>query len=149
MRFNYRRYVTDNGIAHRPVVALTIIGPKGVVCWDTLVDTGSDITLFPAVIAEDIGIDLAGAEESAVRGIGEHSVETRDARVELELSDGVEVYRWQAEVSFLTSDGAESHLAPLGHGGGLNFFSASFDADTQTMEIIPANVFRGTISRVR
>jgi hypothetical protein len=97
MRFNYRRYVTDNGIAHRPVVALTINGPKGVVCWDTLVDTGSDITLFPAVIAEDIGIDLAGAEESAVRGIGEHSVETRDTRVELELSDGVEVYRWQAE----------------------------------------------------
>jgi predicted aspartyl protease len=150
MKFDYRQYVSDDDIVvYRPVVTLRIIGPSGNVRWDALVDTGSDITLLPSAIGKDIGIDLAVAERSAVRGVGDQSIETRDNRVNLELTDGVQICRWEADVSFLAADGAESHLALLGHRGCLNFFSAWFDADTRTMELLPAKGYSGTVEVAR
>lgn len=149
MIFDYRRYVFETGVAHRPVVTLKIIGPRGMVRWDALVDTGSDITLLPSVIAEDLGIDLTVADESTIRGVGNESVDVRDGGVELEVTDGRELYCWDAKVSFLMTSDAESHFALLGHRGCLDFFVATFDADARALEITPASVFPGTVIDVR
>lgn len=45
---------------HRPIVALRLQGPTG--RWahiDVLLDTGSDVCLFPESLAQRLGIDLA------------------------------------------------------------------------------------------
>lgn len=110
-----------------------------------MIDTGSDITLLPGVIAEDLGIDLAAAQESTVRGVGDQPIDTRDCHLVLELSDGSLAYRWEAEVSLVIDKCAESHLALLGHRGCLDYFSASFDADTYSVELLPAKRYPGTV----
>ena len=146
MILDYRRYVSGSGIAHRPVGTVKIIGPRGVVRWDALVDTGSDITLLPSVIADDLGIDLAAAELSTIRGVGDQPVDVRDSGVELEITDGAQSFRWDAEVSFLVVDEGESHFALLGHQGGLSYFVATFDGVARTMELTPISDFPGLIS---
>lgn len=128
---------------------MKIIGPEGVVRWDAIVDSGSDITLLPGVIANDLGIDLGTFENSTVCGVGNQPVVVRESGVELELTDGIEFYHWDAEVSFLVTDGAESHFALLGHRGCLDFFAATFDGDARTLEIIPGRVFPGVVGKIR
>jgi len=53
----------------RPIVRVTLKGPKRDMELTALVDSGSDYSLFHVDVAEALGIDLATCERSEVTGI--------------------------------------------------------------------------------
>ncbi len=81
MKFPYRGIVTaatDDGdylFVLRPEVPITIVGPAGSATYLALVDTGSDNTILPKSIAEDLGISLQPADGPPATVFGGHRVE--------------------------------------------------------------------------
>ena len=64
MRFRYAAYEVDpsptvpSGVLYRPEVTIEVIGPRRIETIQALVDTGSDETVFPASLANAIGVQL-------------------------------------------------------------------------------------------
>jgi hypothetical protein len=107
-----------------------------------LLDTGSQDTLFPAALAEPLGVVLGG-EQQAIHWRGQrHSVEFHD--VELELSQGKIVCRWQARVGFTE---APRSYSLLGQHGCLQYFDVKFLGADQVVEIEPNRRFVGSVLR--
>ncbi|MGL4550415.1 MAG: aspartyl protease family protein [Gemmataceae bacterium] len=116
----------------RPIVAVTLLGPSGVVARDCLVDTGADDTVFPETFAARIGIDLVNAPTGSAAGVGLHAAAIRYAVVTLRLGSGTELLEWQACVGF-TSVALRRPL--LGYAGFLQFFTAAFHGDRERLEL--------------
>jgi hypothetical protein len=53
----------------RPIILVTLHGPKGSVNVNALLDSGADKSLFSSQIAEEIGLDLKEGEEEVFSGI--------------------------------------------------------------------------------
>jgi hypothetical protein len=64
----------------RPVVTVGFVGLDGIVV-DALVDSGSEHVLADALIAQELGIDLAAVTDSEPLGIGGSVVDARFATV--------------------------------------------------------------------
>jgi hypothetical protein len=108
--------------AARPFVTIRIQGPVAARRLRyALLDTGSQDTLFPAELAEPLGIVLGGTTRR-IRWRGQpFAVELHI--VELELGrDGI-TWRWRARVGFTTAPLA---YALLGQHGCLEFLDATF-----------------------
>ncbi len=79
MKFQYKKY--GPGVL-RPVIPIEIIYEGKSVSYEALVDSGADGNIFPAQIADILGIDVKSGEKKEVwgiTGVGEdyyaHSVE--------------------------------------------------------------------------
>ena len=129
--------VSDN--APRPVISIRIRGPVASRrLKSALLDTGSQDTLFPAALAEPLGIPLGG-ERQAIRWRGQrYWVEFHT--VELELAQDQIAWRWQARVGFTPAPLA---YALLGHRGCLDFLDAKFCGADQVVEIEVNRMFPG------
>src|SRR5947209_19817350 len=85
----------------KPVVTITVIGPTGQDSRPILLDSGADDVVFPMPVATRLGVQLAGAPHHLASGAGARSpVGLHFAPVILELTDGVDRYRWRAQVGF-------------------------------------------------
>ena len=89
---------------HRPIIPVLIESPSGQrLVVDALVDTGSDITLFPDSLARSLSIDLTGHPEHPVNSALGVAVTYSESEVALELRRAPgESFRWRATVGFLT-----------------------------------------------
>jgi len=58
----------------KPVIPVSIIGPKRGVKVFMLLDSGADLSMIPYSVGETIGIELDMSTRSEVQGIGEGSV---------------------------------------------------------------------------
>ena len=58
----------------KPIIPVTIIGPKRALNLFTLLDSGADLSLIPYSVGETIGLELDMENRSEVHGIGEGSV---------------------------------------------------------------------------
>src|SRR5437763_10340962 len=75
----------------RPVIFVAVIGPNGTSVEKGVLDIGADDTVFPDLVATDIGIDLSQAPMGGASGVGPMStVVLRYAEVVLRISDGHE-----------------------------------------------------------
>jgi len=79
MKFHYKKYSPE---ILRPVIPVVIKYKNKEVAYEALVDSGSDVNIFPAQLAEILGIDIKSGEKKEVwgiTGVGEdyyiHSVE--------------------------------------------------------------------------
>ncbi len=58
----------------KPILPVTIIGPKRSLNIFMLLDSGADLSLIPYSVGETIGLELDIENRSEVQGIGEGSV---------------------------------------------------------------------------
>jgi len=125
----------------RPFVSVRIRGPVAARRLKyALLDTGSQDTLFPAALAEPLGIVLGG-EKQTIRWRGQrYGVEFHV--VELELTDGGTVWRWRARAGFTSAPLA---YALLGQRGCLEFLDATFRGADQVAELEINRMFPGTV----
>ena len=74
MRFEYKRYDQPHGAAiERPVIPIVLHNVRdtatSAIAYEALVDSGSDRNIFPAEIADLLGIDLT-SDPTAVHYVG-------------------------------------------------------------------------------
>ena len=133
---------SDN--APRPFVSIRIQGPVGSRrLRSALLDTGSQDTLFPAALAEPLGI-LLGGERHAIKWRGErYWVEFQT--VDLELAQNEVVWRWQTQVGFTPAPLA---YALLGQRSCLDFLDATFCGADQVVELATNRLFPGSATPV-
>src|SRR5437763_656999 len=104
MRFPYAGYTirgtvpNSKALVFRPMVPVRVIGPTGDRDVFGRVDSGADDTMLPAAVAGAIGV-TGLTPAVAIGGIG-GNVLASFGTVDLEISDGQTVYRWQAYVGF-------------------------------------------------
>ncbi len=143
MKFPYREYLStfpntnDYRLILRPIITIRIIGPKASARWDALVDSGADETLFPLSIAEALGIELDQQLTSEAAGITGERLRIQYGDVELRLESGHEVTAWKTTVGFVDFGSANEEVIILGHGGCLDYFTATFDGENAELELIP------------
>ena len=124
-----------NGL-RRPLLPMTVLSDSGRrLIVDALVDSGSDITLLPARIASELGIDLSTAEEAPLStGLGIMG-KYRRCDVQLELRWNGEVHRWRASVGFFP---APMRYSLLGTKGFFEFFDFQYRAANHAFELQPS-----------
>jgi len=80
-----------------------------------------------------------------MQSFGGQSIRAVPAHVDLQISDGRQVFKWTAKVGFVEFVQAEDEVAVLGHGGCLEYFRATFDGDRREVELVPTTRFPGTV----
>ncbi len=147
MRFRYASYEVDpsptvpSGVLYRPEVTIDVVGPRRIETIQALVDTGSDETVFPASLANAIGVQLDHASAGQASAVGGHAVQLVPGSVMLQVTQGQETYRWHVTVGFLEVEEPEDEVALLGYAGFLEFFRAVFDSHSHELELIPNDRF--------
>ena len=124
----------------RPIVPVRLLGPNR--RWstiDALIDTGSDITLFPERLAERLGVNLTGiAEVPLISALG--TIATyRAVELTLELRRFPDTMRWQGVVGFLPR---HMTYGLLGTRGVFEFFDVQYSACRRFTEIQSSNVVK-------
>jgi hypothetical protein len=112
----------DPLIVHRPMIHVRVIGPHGNVRVFGRIDTGSDDTLLPEVIAPNLGIALQSSHSEPLSVVGGGMAVVRYSTVDLELLAPEGPYRWSSLVGFHAG-----HSTVLGPAGFLEWFRAVFD----------------------
>jgi hypothetical protein len=125
----------------RPIVTLRIRGPVAARRLKyALLDSGSVDTLFPAELAEPLGIVL-GEEKRSIHWRGQRFwVEYHI--LEFELTKGGVVWRWRARAGFTA---APLSYALLGQRGCLDFLDVTFRGADQLAELDTNRTFPGTV----
>jgi len=121
---------------HRPIIPVLIESPGGKrLVVDALIDTGSDITIFPDAFAEALDINLTSRPERPVNSALGVIATYRESEVLLELRRAPdEIFQWKTIVGFLPRRMAYSILGTKGF---FEFFSLNYDARQQSLEIQP------------
>ena len=144
MNFSYRRFLVElfDGASltevYRPIVPILVHGPHDSLLVRPLLDCGADFTLLPLSVAAATGIELDMDRAGTVGGIEGGSLVTYSGEAELELSDGVQSYRWPTTVRF-----AEGNNMLLGHLGCLEFFTAILDHYHRSFSLEPNAMYPG------
>ena len=126
----------------RPLIRIRILGPtkRHWDCDKALVDSGADDTLIPLDVAKLIAAQLLPDQGHGHSWRGtRHSM--RFAKVELELTDDVSVWRWPALVAFTT---APLRYPLLGHCGFFEYIEAKFLDASRIIELEPNSAYPGT-----
>ncbi len=117
----------------RPIVPVRLLGPNG--RWstiDALIDTGSDVTLFPERLAERLGVNLDNVPEIPLTSALGSIATYRAVDLTLELPRFPDTLRWQGIVGFLPR---QMTYGLLGTRGFFEFFDLRYSARRQITEI--------------
>lgn len=125
---------------YRPVVPVEIAGSATSRTFDSLLDSGADVTIFPASLAETLGVALDGLPVMRGAGMGGGRLEYQLATVKLRLSDGRDEYIWCTKVGFTESFIKRPVAGRLGF---LHFFDLCLFGDRRQIEILPNAAFPG------
>ncbi|MCY2988923.1 MAG: hypothetical protein NTY19_13790 [Planctomycetota bacterium] len=125
----------------RPLIAVTIVGPRGSRVREAILDTAADDTVFPESLANVIGVDLTDAPTGVGSGVGLVSVPLRYAEVSLRIATTQELREWSAWVGF-TSGSLRRPI--LGFARFLQFFAATFLGDREEVELSVNRLYPGT-----
>jgi hypothetical protein len=127
----------DYVLVRRPEIDVTIMGPAGLARCIGLVDTGSDQTILPRSVADELGILLAPAEGPPAVAFGGHRVQLLIGDAILTLTAGGESLAWKAPICFFDFPVTKDETVILGHAGFLEFFTATFDGKHETLMLVP------------
>jgi predicted aspartyl protease len=151
MKFPYREYVsifpgtTDFRLILRPIISVRILGSKSEARWDALVDTGADETLLPMSLAEVLAIELDPHLTSEAAGISGDRLKIHYGDVEFRIESDREVVAWKTTVGFVDFGSSDDEVIVLGHGGCLDYFTATFDGEKAELELIPNSLLPAQI----
>lgn len=99
-------------------------------------DSGADETLLPISLAKVLDIELH-AETSRAAGVSGEQLTIHYGDVELQIACGRDVVKWRTTVGFVEFGISTDELIILGHGGCLDYFTATFDGANAELELIP------------
>ena len=131
MKFNYKYY--GSGVL-RPVIEIKVKSNSNSLKYHVLVDSGADMSLFHAEVAEALGIDINKGRKGLVTGIGGKSSEYFLHKINIEVGG----WEQQINVGFLPTIGGRS--APYGIVGQKGFFEnfvVKFDLNKEEIELKP------------
>jgi hypothetical protein len=124
----------------RPLIPVTIIGPSATRFFPrALLDPGADDTVFPFSLVGLLGVTLRPDTGHGLRWRGQPFA-LRFGDVDLELSDGPNVWRWPAVIAFSL---ASIRYPILGICGCVEFFDARFRGADRIVELETNRSYRG------
>lgn len=126
----------------RPIIPVTLYGPKGSVNVHALLDSGADKCLFSRELGEEIGLDIKNGEAELFSGIEGGKVETYLHEIQLQFigsNDKVDVI-----AGFTDACGA---IAILGQDYFFDAFRIKFERDCDAIEINPSKKFKNLTSK--
>lgn len=129
MKLRFRALPGEHDVTPRPLISVGVEGIEHT-AFDCLVDTGSLENRFGAWIADEAGLDLAGAQAVEL-GLGGRRIEARTVPVSLRLGQ----YEWEAPVSFC--DPWPWGFGLLGQEGFLRWFRVVLEAADRSLEVTP------------
>lgn len=141
MKFPYREYISmlpgtsDFRLILRPVISIRILEPGAEARWDALVDTGADETLLPMSLAEILGVKLDQVFTSEPTSISGDRLKIHYGDVAFQIGTGKDCVAWKTTVGFVEFRSSEDEVILLGHGGCLDYFTATFDGERATSGI--------------
>lgn len=116
----------------RPIIPVTLFGPKGSVNVDALIDSGADKCLFNSALGNEIGLDLEKGEKENFSGIEGEEITASMRRVQLQVV-GIDE---KIEITAGFTD-ARGVFAILGQEGFFDNFRIKFEKDRHTIEVNP------------
>ena len=125
----------------RPIISVTLIGPKRSAALDALLDTGADETIFPESYATQLGIDLTNAPVGEGQGVGGRPLSLRYVNLTLRIADNNERREWPAVVAFAP---LPTQLPLLGFAGFLQYFTACFHGDLEFVDLTVNALYPGS-----
>jgi len=128
MKFNYVKF----GEVLRPVVPVRVKFKDLNFRYEILIDSGADLCLFHAEVADVLGIDLTKCKKGLVTGVGGKSSEYFLHSISIEVGG----WNYDMEVGFLPTIGGRS--APYGVVGQKGFFEnfiVKFDLLKEEVEL--------------
>ena len=143
MIFPYQSIITqapvgdDYLLIYRPEIPITVGGPKGEAIQIGLVDTGSDNTILPKSVADELGISLRPTSGPPSNVFGGHRVQLLIGDVHLTLKAGNGSLSWRTQVYFFGFASTEDETVILGHSGFLDYFTATFDGKYGVLTLTP------------
>ena len=136
LSFRYQKVTQD---IHRPIIPLQVNHRDGTSTTVAgLLDSGSDVMLFPRGLAESLGL-VTGKKIHEVDGIG-GKVAVSKSRVQIALSDGKKSYRipHPLEVSVQMSDGLFDEVL-IGRIPFFREFLIEFNENAKRVRLIPSH----------
>lgn len=151
MRFPYRPLTARRPVAtlagalvrYKPIFRVRLEFANRFSTVSALLDTGSDDTVFPRSVAEDLQLPLDGLPVCNAAGVGKGTIPYAVAEVAVLLGEGPDSLLWNAAVGFRLDRARAFPL--LGHAGFLQFFTAEFRGDTHDVILTPNASFPGRI----
>ena len=140
MKFKYTAVAgltdTRGKMVKRPILELEIVNAAGrKLIVPAVVDSGADTTTLNAQYAAFLGVDLSGAKERDIIGIGQSRVATRAATFSFRIpSMGIdmEVPAWYVDTKHVN--------ILLGQEIFFDSFKIKFEKDHDTFELVKAKV---------
>jgi hypothetical protein len=128
MKFKYVNY----GKVSRPVIPIKVKNKNFEIGYHVLVDSGADICLFHAEIAEAVGIDVVKGKKNEVFGVGGKASIYYLHKVKIEIGG----WEYEIEAGFLPSIGGRNiPYGIVGQKGFFEYFKVMFDKTTDEIEI--------------
>ena len=121
----------------RPIIPITLYGPKGSVNVHALLDSGADKCLFSDQFAEEIGLNLKNGEVETFSGIEGGRVQTHLHTIDIQIigdSNKISVVAGFTDVPGVN--------AILGQEGFFDAFRIKFERDCDAIEISPSKKFK-------
>lgn len=137
LKFPYLKYDYPTVSIYRPEVNLQVVGSKRMKTVRALCDTGADYTLLPESVGDYLNIAMDDRKRYHIQGVTGHTIRTMTGTVTFDLSDDENSIRWKTEVHFIPFRKSGDEFAVLGHVGGLEFFTATFDGKAHELTLKP------------
>lgn len=128
MKFPYRRYE----IFYKPVVPVVFHCKGESFPYQALIDTGADVSVIHAEIAEQLGLELESGEKFSFAGICGDATGFLH-RIDIEISD----YIFKDIPVIFTKDINPYGFGILGHEGLFSKMKLTFELAKKQIEIIP------------
>jgi predicted aspartyl protease len=152
MKFPYREYLSvvpgssDYRLILRPVIPIRIVGTTGETRCDALVDSGADECLFPMSVADALGIEFDPQQTSEAAGISGDRLKISYGEVEIQIEHEEQAITWKTSIGFANYGSPDDEVVILGHGGCLDFFTATFDGELAELELVPNSLLPGNVT---
>lgn len=133
--FKYKPVKLKSGIIHRPIIPLAFREKQSLSVF-AMLDSGSDLTVIPLEVAEELGLELK--DENEISGISKKPVKAKESSVVIEFGKGHEIYSFRVPV--LVPIEAEDMPIIIGREGFFNQFKIIFNEQRKEIEFkkIPA-----------
>lgn len=116
----------------RPIIQVTLFGPKGEVHVYALVDSGADKCLFNMEIGNEIGLNIFKGESENFSGIEGGGLVAYLHKIQLQVKDINK--KIEIVAGFTDSPGI---MPILGQAGFFDNFRIKFEKDHDVIEIVP------------
>lgn len=136
MKFKYRKIFVGSSKAFpyrkfilRPVLPVSLIYEKKSLRYEALIDSGSDYTLFPAVLGRKLGVNIESGQKESVSGISGQALDIYFHHLAIEIGG----QKLQVYAGFV--DNINQNFAILGQQGFFSSFKTTFDFKKKIIEL--------------